>query len=130
MKTARKLTVPVPGQRIFRTMVAVWLCLAVYLLRGHRGLPTFAVLAAIAGIQPYYKDMRASARRRMIGNLTGGVHVTVAGVEACEGQRFGTRTGEWTGYENFINGGADPKLQVSKSGALVWCRRGFMITFR
>ena len=71
MKTARKLTVPVPGQRIFRTMVAVWLCLAVYLLRGHRGLPTFAVLAAIAGIQPYYKDMQASARRRMIGNLTG-----------------------------------------------------------
>ena len=64
------------------------------------------------------------------GNLTGSVHVTVAGAEACEGQRFGTRTGEWTGYENFINGGADPKLQVSKSGALVWCRRGFVITFR
>lgn len=64
------------------------------------------------------------------GNLTGSVHVTVAGAEACEGQRFGTRTGEWTGYENFINGGADPKLQVSRSGALVWCRRGFVITFR
>lgn len=61
------------------------------------------------------------------GDLTGSVHVTVAGAEACEGQRFGTRTGEWTGYENFINGGADPKLQVSKSGALVWYRRGFVI---
>ena len=63
------------------------------------------------------------------GNLTGSIHVTVAGVEACEGQRFGTRTGEWTGYENFINGGDNPKLRVSKSGALVWYRRGFVITF-
>ncbi len=69
MKTTRRL--PFPGQRILRTMIAVWLCLAVYLLRGHRGLPTFAVLAAIAGIQPYYKDVRASVRRRLIGNLTG-----------------------------------------------------------
>ncbi len=63
------------------------------------------------------------------GDLTGGVHVTVAGVEACEGQRFGTRTGSWTGAENFINGGSDPKLRVSESGALVWYRRGFVITF-
>ena len=61
------------------------------------------------------------------GDLTGSVHVTVAGAEACEGQRFGTRTGEWTGYENFINGGDNPKLRVSKSGALVWYRRGFVI---
>lgn len=63
------------------------------------------------------------------GDLTGSVHVTVAGAEACEGQRFGTRTGEWTGYENFINGGDNPKLRVSESGALVWYRHGFVITF-
>ena len=69
MKTTKRL--PVPGQRIFRTVIVVWLCLAVYLLRGHRGMPTFAVLAAVAGIQPYYKDVRASVRRRLIGNLMG-----------------------------------------------------------
>ena len=64
------------------------------------------------------------------GDLTGSVHVTVAGAEAYNGQRFGTKTGDWSGAENFINGGDDPKLHVSDGGALVWCRRGFVITFR
>jgi len=66
----------------------------------------------------------------MNGNLTGCVHVTVAGVEACEGQKFGTKTGDWIGEENFVNGGSDPKLHVSTGGILAWCRRGFAITFR
>ena len=64
------------------------------------------------------------------GNLTGGVHVTVAGVEACEGQQFGVRTGNWAGTENFVNGGDNSKLHVSDGGALVWCRRGFAVMFR
>lgn len=64
------------------------------------------------------------------GDLTGSVHVTVAGEEAREGQRFGARTGAWLGVENFINGGDDPKLFVTKCGALVWCRRGFVISYR
>ena len=64
------------------------------------------------------------------GNLTGKVHVTVAGAEAYEGQRFGTRTANWTGFENFVNGGSDPKLTVTKSGVLVWFRRGFIVTFK
>ena len=64
------------------------------------------------------------------GDLTGSVHVTVAGAEAHDGQRFGMRTGDWTGFENFVNGGNDPKLHVSKSGALVWCRRGFAVILR
>ena len=64
------------------------------------------------------------------GNLSGSVHVTVAGTEAREGQQFGVRTGNWAGTENFVNGGDNPKLHVSDGGALVWCRRGFAITFR
>ena len=64
------------------------------------------------------------------GNLTGSVHVTVAGAEAYEGQQFGTRTGDWSGYENFVNGGSNPKLIVAKSGPLAWCRRGFTIIYR
>ena len=64
------------------------------------------------------------------GNLTGRVHVTVAGVEAYAGQRFGMRTDNWSGCENFINGGSDQKLHVSESGALFWNRRGLYLTFR
>ena len=64
------------------------------------------------------------------GNLTGSVHVTVAGAEACEGQQFGTRNANWTGFENFVYGGSGPKLYVSNSGALVWYRRGFILTFK
>lgn len=64
------------------------------------------------------------------GDLTGRVHVTVAGAEAYEGQRFGTRTGNWSGLENFVNGGSDSKLVVSKRGALVWCHRGFLMMFQ
>ena len=66
----------------------------------------------------------------MNGNLTGRLHVTVAGVEACEGQQFGTKTGDWEGVENFINGGNNPKLHVSAGGILAWCRRGLAVTFR
>lgn len=64
------------------------------------------------------------------GDLTGSIHVTVGGAEACDGQQFGTRTDDWTGFENFINGGSDPKLHVSKSGALVWCRLGLSVILR
>ena len=64
------------------------------------------------------------------GDLAGSVHVTVVGAEAYDGQRFGTRTGDWLGLENFVNGGGDPKLFVSKSGPLVWSRRGFVIMYR
>ena len=64
------------------------------------------------------------------GNLSGSVHVTVAGTEAREGQQFGVRTGNWAGTENFVNGGGNPKLHVSDCGALVWCRRGFAVVFR
>jgi hypothetical protein len=64
------------------------------------------------------------------GDLTGCVHVTVAGAEAFEGQQFGTKTGDWEGVENFINGGSNPKLHVSTGGTLSWCRRGLAIIFR
>ena len=64
------------------------------------------------------------------GNLTGSVHVTVAGAEACEGQQFGTRTANWTGVENFVYRGSGPRLVVTESGPLAWYRRGFILTFK
>lgn len=64
----------------------------------------------------------------LCGDLLGKVHVTVAGAEASEGQRFGTTTGAWSGLDNFVNGGEDRKLVVSGNGGkLTWCRRGFMM---
>lgn len=64
---------PIPGQRIFRTMAAVWLCLLVYVLRGRQGEPLYAALAVLQCIQPYTKDMRTVARKRIIGTLIGAV---------------------------------------------------------
>ena len=52
---------PVPGQRILRTMIAVWLCLLVYVLRGRQGEPLYAGLAVLQCIQPYTKTMRTVA---------------------------------------------------------------------
>ena len=64
---------PIPGQRIFRTMVAVWLCLLVYVLRGRQGEPLYAALAVLQCIQPYTRTMRNVARKRVIGTLIGAV---------------------------------------------------------
>ena len=62
---------PVPGQRILRTMIAVWLCLLVYVLRGRQGEPLYAGLAVLQCIQPYTKTMRTVARKRITGTLVG-----------------------------------------------------------
>ena len=69
MKFFKKLSLP--GQRIFRTMVAVWICLLIYLLRGQKGLVVFSAIAAMQGIQPYTKDMRTVILRRIVGTIIG-----------------------------------------------------------
>ena len=50
-----------PGQRIVRTVIAVFLCMLVYEARGRRGMPIFALIAAVMCIQPYTKNMKAIA---------------------------------------------------------------------
>ena len=62
---------PVPGQRIIRSIVAVWLCFAVYFLRGRNGVPFFSAIAVLQCIQPYTKDMWKIARDKIIGTLIG-----------------------------------------------------------
>ena len=62
---------PIPGQRIFRSMVAVWLCFAVYFLRGQSGIPFYSVIAALQCLQPYTKEMGKVARKRLVGTLIG-----------------------------------------------------------
>ena len=61
----------VPGQRIFRSMVAVWLCFALYFLRGRHGIPFYSVIAALQCLQPYNKEMRNVARKRITGTVVG-----------------------------------------------------------
>ena len=62
---------PLPGQRIFRSMVSVWLCFTLYFLRGKHGIPFYSVIAALQCLQPYNKDMRNVARKRITGTLVG-----------------------------------------------------------
>ena len=66
-----KIRLPVPGQRILRSMLAAWACMAVYYLRGMRGLPFFSVIAALQCIQPYTDNMLSMGRKRVIGTLVG-----------------------------------------------------------
>ena len=63
--------IPVPGQRILRSMIAVWLCLLVHVLRGRQGEPLYAALAVLQCIQPYTKSTRAVGRKRIIGTFIG-----------------------------------------------------------
>lgn len=37
----------IPGQRIVRTVIAILLCMLVYEARGRRGMPIFALIAAV-----------------------------------------------------------------------------------
>ena len=67
----RKQTLPVPGQRILRSVIAVWLCFAVYVLRGRHGIPFYSVIAALQCIQPYNREMHKVARKRVVGTLVG-----------------------------------------------------------
>lgn len=62
---------PVPGQRILRSMLAAWLCLAIYYVRGQRGLPFFSIIAALQCIQPYTENMLSVGRKRIVGTLVG-----------------------------------------------------------
>lgn len=66
-------SIPIPGQRIFRSAAAVAICLLIYLLRGHQGIPFYSAIAAIQCIQPYTKDMRGVARKRFLGTVIGAV---------------------------------------------------------
>ncbi len=66
-----RLRLPVPGQRILRSVVAVWLCFCVYLLRGKHGIPLYSALAVLQAMQPYTRDMRPVVRKRLFGTLIG-----------------------------------------------------------
>ena len=71
MTGKRKL--PMPGQRIFRSLAAVLLCFAVYEIRGRRGMPFYSVIAALQCLQQYTSSMTEAARKRVVGTVVGAV---------------------------------------------------------
>ena len=67
----RKKQIPLPGQRIFRSLAATLLCFAVYALRGRQGMPFYSVIAALQCIQQYTRSMGPVAQRRVVGTFVG-----------------------------------------------------------
>lgn len=60
-----------PGQRIMRSIIAVWLCMLVYVIRGMNGEPFYSIIAALQCVQPYSSNMIREGRERIIGTLIG-----------------------------------------------------------
>lgn len=69
MKQKQRLTLP--GQRIIRSAFAVAVCMVFYLLRPWEGIPFYSATAALQCIQPYTKDMKKIARKRILGTIVG-----------------------------------------------------------
>ncbi len=67
----QSVRLPIPGQRIVRSVVVIWLCFVVYELRGRHGILFFSLIAALQCIKPYNKDMNEEGVKRVIGTLIG-----------------------------------------------------------
>ncbi len=64
-------TLPIPGQRIVRSVIAAVLCVVIYFVRGRNGALFYSVIAALQCIQPYTANMLKVGRNRIIGTLVG-----------------------------------------------------------
>lgn len=62
---------PIPGQRIVRSTIAVALCFVIYYLRGKRGIPFYSALAVLQCMQPYHMSMKEMAKKRTTGTFVG-----------------------------------------------------------
>lgn len=70
MKKANRL--PPIGLRIVKSAIAVFLCFAVYLLRG-QGMPFYSAIAAVLCMQPYVSGSIKVALNRTVGTFIGGI---------------------------------------------------------
>lgn len=67
----KKPRFPMPGQRILRSVMAAFICLIIYFLRGRSGAPFYSIIAALQCIQPYSPNMLKVGRNRITGTLVG-----------------------------------------------------------
>ena len=58
---APKARIVPPGQRIVRSIVAVWLCMIVYVIRGMNGEPFYSIIAALQCVQPYSSNTEGAS---------------------------------------------------------------------
>ena len=65
--------IPLPGQRIMRSILSVWLCMVVYYARGQYGEPFYSIMAALQCIQPYSSNMLDEGKKRITGTMIGAV---------------------------------------------------------
>lgn len=70
-RSAQKPGLPLPGQRIIRSVVAAFWCCVVYFLRGRNGAPFYSIIAAMQCIQPYTANMLKVGKNRIRGTLIG-----------------------------------------------------------
>lgn len=70
---SRKREIPLPGQRIIRSLIAILLCFIVYALRGRQGMPFYSAIAALQCIQQYTHSMKQVAQRRVVGTFVGAI---------------------------------------------------------
>ena len=70
---SRKREIPLPGQRIIRSLIAILLCFIVYALRGRQGMPFYSAIAALQCIQQYTHSMKQVAQRRVVGTFIGAI---------------------------------------------------------
>lgn len=76
--SAPKKKLQLPGQRIMRSVLAAYLCLLIYFLRGRSGAPFYSIIAALQCIQPYTANMLKVGKNRITGTLIGAFWGSVA----------------------------------------------------
>lgn len=89
-------TLPLPGQRIVRSVCAVGLCFVVFYLRNQQGIPFYSALAALQCMQPYQESTVAVGKKRTKGTLIGafwGLTVILIELHTCGGRLYGNAAG-------------------------------------
>lgn len=62
---------PKIGQRIIRSVCAVFICFIIYYLRGQEGSPFYSAIAVLQCMQPYKDSTAKMAKQRAIGTFIG-----------------------------------------------------------
>jgi uncharacterized membrane protein YgaE (UPF0421/DUF939 family) len=63
-----------PGMRVIKTMIAVFICLAVEAIRQKTGTVYHSSIAAVVCMQPTVKSTAKTARERVIGTIIAGIY--------------------------------------------------------
>ena len=74
------------GMRIFKTMVAVLICLGLSLFRGEHSIPFYSAIATILCMQPYVGNSVKVALNRVVGTMIGAVSVSYTHLDVYKRQ--------------------------------------------